>query len=118
MSSWSKHTKANTNGIGDYELKKEDYIKPAEMLAKYGEDVKILGGYINGKSKMGAHPVIFVDTKDGVKGLDLNQSYTEQWKAIFADPDDRDTIESGKASGKLVKCFSDTYKKEFVAFQI
>lgn len=115
MSSWSKHTKKNT-GVGNYTLAKGDYIKPAEALAKYGESVKILGGYINRKSKLGAHPVIFIETPDGVRGLDLNKSYTEQWEAIFLDPDDVATIERGEAFGNLVNAHNDF--GDFVAFQI
>lgn len=116
--SWTKHTKQNTNGIGDYKLEKDDFFKPEEALEKWGELVVIKGAYINRKSKFGAHPVIFMDTPDGIKGLDLSPSYTEQWEMILADEDDRKTIESGNATGSLVKRYSDKYKRDFVAFNI
>ena len=114
--SWSKHTKEN-NGIGEYTLTKDDYFSPSEMLEAYGSEVKILGGYLNMEAKHGAHPVIFCETKDGVKGLSLSKSYFEQWKAIFNDPEDRKTIESGEATGTLTPRTSKTYG-EYIAFNI
>lgn len=114
--SWTKHTK-EANGVGDYTLKNEDYFSRSEFLEAYGPDVKILGGYINTSAKHGPHPVIFCETPDGVKGLSLTQSYTEQWKAIFNDPDDVATIESGGATGQLVKRVSKTHG-EYVAFNL
>ena len=114
--SWSKHTK-EANGIGDYTLKKEDYFNPREMLEAYGPDVKILGGYLNTEAKHGAHPVIFCETPDGVKGLSLSASYFEQWKAIFNDPDDVKTILDGNATGTLVSRKSKNHG-EYIAFNI
>lgn len=115
--SWSKHAKKST-GLGDYKLEKDDYLSPAEVLEKYGETVKIVGAYINTKSKIGDHPVVFIETKDGIKGLDLSPRYTPQWVEILEDEEDRQTIISGGASGTLVKKFSETWKKEYVAFNI
>ena len=113
--SWTKHTKKNAS-VGDYKLEKSDYIKPADALARYGAKVKILGGYINRGAKLGAHPVIFIETPDGVRGLDLNKNYTDQWEAIFTDPDDIATIERGEAFGELVPAHNDF--GDYVAFQI
>ena len=59
-----------------------------------------------------------MDTPDGVKGLSLNKSYTEQFEAIFNDPEDVQTILDGKATGKLVQRYSDTYKTDYVALDI
>lgn len=115
--SWSKHTKQNT-GIGDYRLNKDDFFKPEEALEKFGELVVIKGAYINRKAKYGAHPVIFMDTPEGIKALDLSPSYTEQWELILTDDDDRQAIIDGKATGTLVRRYSETYKKDFVAFNI
>lgn len=114
--SWSKHTKEN-NGLGEYELKTEDYFSRAEYLEAYGPDVKILGGYINGSAKHGPHPVIFAETPDGVKGLSLPQTYTEQWKAIFNDPEDCKAILEGKATGKLTHRTNKS-GVEYIAFNI
>ena len=92
--SWSKHA-MKSNGLGDYKLEKDDYLSPADVLEKYGETVKIVGAYINTKSKIGDHPVIFIETKDGIKGLDLSPRYTPQWVDILEDEEDRQTIISG-----------------------
>ena len=117
--SWTKHkTEKKGKGVGEYKLEKEDYFSTKDFLEKYGEDVKIVGGYINTKSKLGAHPTLFVETTDGVKGLSLNKSYTEQFEAIFNDPEDVQTILDGNATGKLVKRHSDTYKTDYVALDI
>ena len=99
--SWTKHTKEK-NGVGEYTLQKEDYFRPSEFLEAYGPTVQIKGGYINNGAKYGAHPVIFAETPDGIKGISLSQSYTDQWKEIFNDPDDVKTIEDGGATGELV----------------
>lgn len=115
--SWTKHTKIN-NGIGNFELKKDDFVKPSEALERWGENVIIRGAYINKKATFGAHPVIFIDTPDGVKGLDLSPAYTDQWEEILNDEADRQTILNGDATGTLVKCHSDIYKKDYVAFNI
>lgn len=115
--SWSKHAK-KSNGLGDYKLEKDDYMSPAEVLAMYGEKVKIVGAYINTKSKMGDHPVIFIETPDGIKGLDLSKAYTAQWVEILEDEEDRQTIISGGATGTLVPKYSDTWKTDYVAFNI
>ena len=117
--SWTKHKDTKKgNGVGEYTLNKEDYFSTKEFLDKYGEEVKIVGGYINSASKFGAHPTLFVETPDGVKGLSLNKSYTEQFTAIFNDPEDVQTILDGKATGTLVKRHSDTYKSDYVALDI
>lgn len=116
MSSWTKHTKEK-NGVGVYQLKSEDYFSRSEFLEAYGPHVKILGGYINSTAKHGAHPVIFAETPDGVKGLSLTQSYTEQWKAIFNDPDDVAAIERGEATGELVVRTSKSHG-EYIAFNV
>ena len=98
--SWTKHTKEK-NGVGEYTLQKEDYFSPSEFLEAYGPTVAIKGGYINNGAKHGPHPVIFAETVDGIKGLSLSQSYTDQWKEIFNDPEDVKTIEAGGATGTL-----------------
>lgn len=118
--SWTKHVseKKKGNGVGEYRIEKDDYLSTREYLDKYGADVKILGGYINTKSPVGAHPTLFVETPDGVKGLSLNKSYTDQWKAIFNDSEDVKSIMEGKAVGKLVERHSDTWKKDYVALDI
>lgn len=116
MASWSKHSKKT--GIGDYRLNKEDYFSTAEFMEKYGTEVKIIGGYINTAAKYGAHPTLFVDTPDGVKGLSLQKSYTDQWREILADDDDRQAIINGKATGTLVVKHSDDYDTDYVALEI
>ena len=116
MASWTKHSKKT--GIGDYNLNKEDYFSTKDYRDKYGDDVKIVGGYINTASKYGAHPTLFVETPDGVKGLSLQKSYTEQWTAILNDDDDRKAILDGKATGKLVVKHSDDYDTDYVALEI
>ena len=117
--SWTKHkSEKKGNGVGEYKLEKSDYFSTNEFLEKYGADVKIVGGYINTKSPIGAHPTLFVETPDGVKGLSLNKSYTEQFTAIFNDPEDVQSILDGKATGKLVKRHSDTWNKDYVALNL
>lgn len=117
--SWSKHAQEKkSTGVGSYNLTKDDYITTKQHLERYGEDVKIVGGYINTKAPTGAHPTLFVETKDGIKGLSLNKSYTAQFTEVFNDPDDVKAILDGKATGKLIKRYSDTFKKEYVALDI
>lgn len=118
--SWTKHVseKKKGTGVGEYKLEKDDYFSTKEYLDKYGAEVKIVGGYINTKSPMGAHPTLFVETPDGVKGLSLNKSYTEQFTAIFNDPEDIKTILDGKAVATLVNRHSDTWKKDYVALDV
>ena len=117
--SWTKHSKPKkSNGVGEYRLEKTDYLSTKEYLDKYGSTVKILGGYINTKSPIGAHPTLFVETPDGVKGLSLNKSYTEQFEAIFNDPEDVQAILDGKAVGTLVQRHSDTWHKDYVALDV
>lgn len=117
--SWTKHaSKGKGTGVGEYKLEKDDYLSTKEYLEKYGEDVKIVGGYINTKAPTGAHPTLFVETPDGIKGLSLNKSYTEQFKAIFEDEEDVKTILDGNATGKLIKRHTDTFNKDYVALSI